>query len=360
MARVVIVGGGVGGLEAYHLLKRRASVTVITNNSFYISGPSRPLILSNEQDLGRIVRGYTALGDDVVVARNVKVNLDERVVVADGRSFEYDYLIISTGMKPLENKFTNHRYFNVYDVGRLFDLKHILWTIKEGTVVVSAPRQPYRCAPAPAETALTIDMILRHRGVRKRVEIIYVDANKKIQPPVIHDVWKERFEAAGIEMYIGVGVSDVLVGAVELNDGEKIKADVPVILPENVGTSPLGEGFLEVRSPHDLRLVGYDDVFAVGDVAKLPFPKNSEIASISARIAAKQILEEDPAGEVYRFVGWAYAGNLEGELCTKSIKFELEFTQEGPKGAKDPQPKCEHTRAKDVWEQAVLRKLFGY
>lgn len=365
MARAVIVGGGIAGLEALHMLKNNLEVVLITKNDFYISGPSRPLLLSDEQTLDRIVRGYHLLRDVNIIFNEVtSIDLDERKVYLRDKTMDYDYLILATGVKYNYEKIGYQHIFNVYDIGRLVALKKIIWSIKRGTIVVSAPKQPYRCAPAPAETALTIDMVLRHRGVRKNVELIYVDANKKIQPPVIHDVWKERFERAGIEVHLDAEVSEVTENGILLNDGDVIKTDVPVVLPENIGMSPLGKGYLEVRSPYDLRLKGYDEVFVIGELAKLPFPKNSEIASITAKIAAGQILELEGFGhktkEVYRFIGWAYAGNLDGKLQTESIKFELLFTENGPVGKKDPDPKYEHTQTKDRWEQAVLKKLFGF
>jgi len=55
-----------------------------------------------------------------------------------------------------------------------------------------------------------------------------------------------------------------------------------------------------------------------------------------------------------------HAGNLDGELKTKSVKFELDFSGDKPKGSKDPEPKIEYTLAKDRWEQSVLKMLFGY
>ncbi|NPA86852.1 MAG: NAD(P)/FAD-dependent oxidoreductase [Candidatus Diapherotrites archaeon] len=368
MAKVVVIGGGVGGLEAsLYLSWKGVRPLLVTASEHYVSGPSRPLILSGEQNLDRIVRGYRRVREhaDVIVDRPLSVDPDNRLVnLSDGRSIEYDYLIVATGIRYDYVAIPgSEASLNVYELGRLYDLRDAIWRIKEGRILVYAPKQPYRCAPAPLETAFTIDMVLRHRGVRDKVDILFVDANPKLQPPVIHDIWKERLEEVGIDFVTGTELLSMEGNKVILSGGEE-KVDLPVVLPPNAGNSPLGPGFLEVRGPQDLRLKEYDDVFAVGDVAKLPFPKNSEVTSISARIAASQVLEDLGLGqrlrETYRFVGWAYAGNLSGELATESIRFQLEFTPEGPKGTKDPEPKRDYTEQKDRWEQALLQKLFGY
>ena len=360
----IIIGGGVAGLTVARELERTGEeVVLVVEKDYYISGPSRPLILSKEQTIDRIIRGYNHLPDKikVIFGKVTKIVPEEnKVIMNNNKELEYSNLVIATGIKynydALES---GDKVYNVYDIGKLFDLRELVWKINKGTILINAPRQPYRCAPAPGETAMIIDMILRYRKVRDKVKIIFVDANPKFQPPVIHDVWKTLFEEASIEYYTNAEIAKIDKEGVELSDGTRIKADYKVILPPNIGVSPFGLGYLEVRSPFDLRLKNHDNIYAVGDIAKLPFPKNAEIASISATIAARQILGEK-INIKYHFIGWAYTGNLDGVLETKSVQFELEFTEEGPKGKKDPEPKEEYTRKKDIWEQAMLKKLFGY
>ncbi|MEM0122286.1 MAG: NAD(P)/FAD-dependent oxidoreductase, partial [Saccharolobus sp.] len=98
--------------------------------------------------------------------------------------------------------------------------------------------------------------------------------------------------------------------------------------------------------------------------AKLPFPKNQEIAFESSMFAANKILEMEGVSEKvpvqYAFVGWAYMGNLEGKLETLSLQFQMDLTTQPPKPAKDPQLKRDYTLQKDRWEQAYLERLFGY
>ncbi|ABU82079.1 NAD(P)/FAD-dependent oxidoreductase [Ignicoccus hospitalis] len=367
MAKVVILGGGVAGLTVAHALAEKGvESTVVSLHDYYISGPSRPLILSGEQSVDRITRGYNFLPKEIKVTYGRVEEVDfanRKVKLANKRELDYDYLVVALGLRYAYDaiKIEDH-VFNVYDLGKVFDLKHLVWNITEGTIVVNAPKQPYRCAPAPGETVMTIDMILRHRGVRDKVKLIFVDGNEKPQPPVIADVWLKLFEEAGIEYYLNKQITEVTKEGVVLDDGTQIKADYKVILPPNKPV--LFDSWLEVRGPKDLRLKDYDDVFAVGDIAKLPFPKNAEIATQSALNAAAKLMEELGVGGGnyvdYKFSGWAYAGNLKGELKTLSVQFSLDFSEGKPKGSKDPEPKEEYTKRKDAWEQAMLKKLFGY
>ena len=388
MKKVVIVGGGIGGMAVANTLisgKIGAEIFVVTQNPHYVSGPSRPLLLTKEQTLDRIVRGYEEAmrrGVRVVVGTAFSIDPANRKVryvggyTSDGGMGElsYDYLVLAPGVVLDGSGITGYDKYrqnvlNVYDPGRVHLLRSKIWSAERGTIVVYAPKAPYRCAPAPTETALLIDSVLRHRGVRDRFRIIHIDANDKTQPPVIADVVSQIYSRQGIELVTSQEIVEIGDGEVVTRSGERYKYDVLALLepnraPKLVEEAGLGKTWVDVRSPQDLRHPKYDDVLAVGDAAGLPFPKNQEIAFESALFAANKILEME--GSSYRssvqyaFVGWAYVGNPEGRLESLSVRFGLDFTSQPPKPSKDPEPKRDYTAAKDNWEQSYLANLFGY
>jgi sulfide:quinone oxidoreductase len=339
-------------------------------------------LLTNEEEYGRIVRGYEnvrninlIVGDVVSIdPGNRVVNYTETLYGLGSRSINYDYLVIATGVVYDGSSIVGYdkywwRVVNVYDVGRIHVLKDLVWKLNSGTVVVYAPKAPYRCAPAPTETALLIHTVLRHRGVRDRVRIIHVDANDKTQPPVIADVVKSIYDKAGIELITNQEITEIGDREVVTKSGERYKYDVLALLEPNrapsfIREAGLGTDWFEVRSPTDLRSPKFDDVFGAGDVAKLPYPKNQEIAFESALFAANGILNDlgvsDRVNVQYAFVGWAYVGNIEGKLETYSVQFGFDYTQQPPKPMKDPEPKRDYTLQKDRWMQAYLGRLFGY
>ncbi len=388
MKKVVIIGGGIAGMAVAKTLvdaKINAEITVITQNPHYISGPSRPLALTNEQSLDRIVRGYEEVmrkGVRIITGTVYSVDPDNRKVkyvgghISSGGTSElaYDYLLLAPGV-ALDgsgimgyDKF-RHNVLNVYDPGRVHLLKSKVWSAERGTVVVYAPKAPYRCAPAPTETALLIDTVLRHRGVRNRFKIVHIDANDKTQPPVIADVVSQIYAKQGIELVVNQEIVEIGENEVVTKSGERYRYDILALLepnraPKFIEEAGLGKTWIDVRSPQDLRHPKYDDVLAAGDAAGLPFPKNQEIAFESALFAANKILEMEGssyrASVQYAFVGWAYVGNPEGRLESLSVRFGLDFTSQPPKPSKDPEPKRDYTLAKDNWEQNYLATLFGY
>lgn len=134
--------------------------------------------------------------------------------------------------------------------------------------------------------------------------------------------------------------------------------------PRFIEEAGLGKDWIDIRSPQDLRHPKYDDVLASGDVAKLPYPKNQEIAFESSLFAANKILEmlgsSERATVQYAFVGWAYVGNIEGKLETQSVRFGLDYSVNPPKSSKDSEPKRDYTIQKDNWLKAYLERLYGY
>jgi sulfide:quinone oxidoreductase len=179
----------------------------------------------------------------------------------------------------------------------------------------------------------------------------------------------KTFEQAKIQLVTNQEIAEIGEKEVVTRSGERHKFDLLAMLEPNrapsfISEAGLGENFADVRSPQDLRNPKYDDILAVGDAAKLPFPKNQEIAFESSLFAANKIMEMEGLSEKisvqYAFVGWAYLGNLEGKLDTLSLQFSLDLTSSPPKPGKDPQPKREYTTQKDNWEQAYLARLFGY
>lgn len=385
--RVVIVGGGIAGMGVANTLAekmRDADITVINKEDFYFAGPSRPLLLTNEQEYKRIIRGYEKVGQKgikVLVGNVYKVDPDNRKVYITESSFRqrtkeigYDYLVLAPGIVFDGSSINGYDKFwwkntTVYDPGRVHVLKEKLWSENEGIVLVYAPKVPYRCAPAPTETALLAHTVLSHRGVRNKFKIIHIDANDKTQPPFIADIVKDIYDKANIQLVTGQEITEIGENYVVTKSGEKYNFTILALLepnraPKFVEEAGLGSPFVDIRSPQDLRHPKYDDILAAGDAAKLPFPKNQEIAFESSQFAANKILEMEGISErasvQYAFVGWAYMGNLEGKLETYSLQFQMDLTTQPPKLTKDPQLKRDYTLQKDRWEQAYLERLFGY
>ncbi|PVU74404.1 pyridine nucleotide-disulfide oxidoreductase, partial [Acidianus hospitalis] len=142
MKKIVIVGGGIAGMGIANTLadklKGKAEITVVNKEDFYFAGPSRPLILTGEQNYHRIIRGYENVGVKgikLVVGNVYKVDPDNRKVYVSESTFgnkdsvlDYDYLVLTPGIVFDGSKITGYEKYwwkntTVYDPGRVNVLK---------------------------------------------------------------------------------------------------------------------------------------------------------------------------------------------------------------------------------------------
>src|SRR2546421_486372 len=102
--RVVILGGGFGGLAAAQKLKRApVEVTLIDRRNFHLFQPLLYQVATGSLSPGEIaapLRGVLSKQKNTQVLLGEAVDIDphaKRVILRDGASFEYDSLIVATG-----------------------------------------------------------------------------------------------------------------------------------------------------------------------------------------------------------------------------------------------------------------------
>lgn len=103
-----------------------------------------------------------------------------RVKCKSGKAYGYDQLIISTGCIPSPERIDGLKeggdHFYQHEPAR--QLADKLKSIEKGRILVTVtfpktPNVPHQCGIAPIETTLMLDDLLRKRGVRNKVEIVY-------------------------------------------------------------------------------------------------------------------------------------------------------------------------------------------
>src|SRR6185503_14184192 len=109
-ARVVIVGGGFGGLyAARRLAKQPVHVTLVDRNNHHLFQPLLYQVATaalSPGDIAQPIRSILRRADNVDVLLGEVTGVDlaaRRVALADGQALEYDYLVVATGAR--------HAYF---------------------------------------------------------------------------------------------------------------------------------------------------------------------------------------------------------------------------------------------------------
>jgi sulfide:quinone oxidoreductase len=310
----VVLGGGIGGLVAARELRRRLPsdhrIVLVDRAADHVYQPSLLWQMVGQRRPSQFVRPLDRLrrkGIEVRRAEAQALDLDNRVVVTSAGDLEYDSLIISLGaqLAPETVEGFDQMALNLYSPEGCARIHDALDGLTEGVVGILIPAMPYKCPAAPYEAAFLTESFLRRKGIRRKVEIHLFTPEQMpmpVAPAALGDSIADMLAARGIHYHPLFTFQELRPEMREVvgSDGRAHRVDLlmcvpPHQAPEVVRSSPLlgVSGFIHV-DPRTLQ-TGYDDVYAVGDVAtvKLPngkaLPKAGVFAHAEAKTVAKRI-----------------------------------------------------------------------
>ena len=307
-ARVVVLGGGVGGTLAANLiakdLGRETKVTVVDPSGMHVYQPGFLYLAMGEANGRWLSRDERTLlrGDvDLAIERAVRIDPDAGTVeLARGGSLAWDYLVIATGARlvPDEIPGLGAGAFGFYSLEDAERLREELRGFRGGRVRIGVAGIPYKCPPAPVEFAFMLDGFLRRRGLRERSEITLLSplnraftiesASKLIQP-----IMERR--GIALETFFNVEAIDPSAGIVSSIEGDKSEYDLLVLVPphrgqELIDRSGLGDpGGWIPTDRYTLQVEGHERIYAIGDATNLPISKSGSTAHFEAPVVASRI-----------------------------------------------------------------------
>ena len=330
LPRVVIVGGGFGGLAAAKALRRAPVRTILidrTNHHVF-----QPLLYQvatsvlNTGQIGSPLRGILRKqrNTTVILGEVTGVDKDRRCVFVDSADrhrvpLVYDHLILATGAR---HSYFGHPEFERFAPGlkSLLDAAAIRNRILMAFEQAEAEEDPSRhrdlltfvlvgAGPTGVEMAGAIGELV-HRTLRsefRRIDptsarIVLVDMAQRVlgsfAEPLSSKV-KTRLERLGVEVRLGHGV-DRIDGDGVVVAGERISSKT-VVWTAGVAPSCAGKWLGvetdragRVRVGKDLSIPGHPEVFVVGDTASLeqdgkPLPGVAQVAIQQGRYAGRLI-----------------------------------------------------------------------
>jgi sulfide:quinone oxidoreductase len=307
-ARIVVLGGGVGGTIAANLLSkllgRDAAITVVDPTGMHVYQPGFLYVAlghANGRWLMRDERTLLRPDVELAVERAVRVHPEAGTVQLErGGSLEWDYLVLATGARLVPDAVPGlvegaHEFYSLDGAQRL---REELRGFRGGAIRVGIAGIPYKCPPAPVEFVFMLDEYLRRRGIRDRSEITLLSplnraftiesASKVIQP-----ILDER--GISLTTFFNVESVDPRARVVESLEGEKAEYDLLVLVPPHRGQqliddSDLGDpgGWLPTDR-HTLQVGEHERIFAIGDATNLPISKSGSTAHFEAPVVASRI-----------------------------------------------------------------------
>jgi sulfide:quinone oxidoreductase len=304
--RIVVLGAGFGGLELTTRLSDEfgddVDVVLIDKSDGFVFGFSKLDVMFGKSPASSVHHPYSDLvkpGVRFVQSTIRSIDPVAKHVETDAGSFDADVLVVALGadLHPEATPGLVEGGHEFYTVAGAFALRDVLSSFAGGRVIVGVTSTPFKCPPAPSETALLVHDHLTARGLRDASSIALVmPMGVPIPPsPAASKALLVAFAERGIDWHPErlVRELDPARKVALLSDGNEMPYDlflgVPVHrAPEVVVASEMTvDGWIPVN-PLTLE-TSFPGVYAVGDVTSVGTPKAGVFAEGQAVVVADQI-----------------------------------------------------------------------
>jgi NADH dehydrogenase FAD-containing subunit len=322
--RVVIIGGGWGGLTAARYIKKEApesEVVVLEKRDVFVSCPISNEWLAGEVPMDFLTRDYfTAakeFGYKMIQTTVTDINRDTKTVKTTTGSIGYDYLVLSPGIAYDYTKwFGNDTQAAercrqecppaLMSGSEHVALKKMVEEFEEGNFIISIPDGAYRCPPAPYERAAMVAHYFKKNGIKGKVIILDPKAKPAPKGPGFLAAYKElypdivEYHPSSLVKGVDLDKKEVIV-TVTLEDDriveKRIAYSAANLMPVNkaseiiamAGVSMGKAGWGMMNSP-TFQTKADERIFVIGDaVGGYPYPKSGAIANGQGHIVATQI-----------------------------------------------------------------------
>jgi sulfide:quinone oxidoreductase len=339
--RVLVLGAGFGGLELTTRLSEECGddveVVLIDQADGFVFGFSKLDVMFGRTGAEVVHHPYRDLvkpGVRFIQTTIRTIDPTARRVQTDAGEFESDLMVVALGadLDPGATPGLVEAGHEFYTVGGAFALRDVLAGFEGGRVVVGVTSTPFKCPPAPSETALLLHEYLSARGLRDRSEIsLVMPLPVPIPPsPAASEAVLEAFSQRNINWYPSqlIRELDPTGRVARFADGTELPFDLFLGVPTHHVPAVVAESGMAVDgwipvNPLTLE-TSYPGVFAVGDVTSVGTPKAGVFSERQAGVAADRIISIIRGGagtSEYDGYGTCYLEFGHDEVARVQVKF---------------------------------------
>ncbi len=339
--RVVVLGAGFGGLELTTKLSEEleggVELVLIDKADGFIFGFSKLDVMFGRTEAEAVHHSYADLvkpGVQFVQASVTGIDPVAKVVETSAGAFEADILVVALGadLDPEATPGLLEGGYEFYTPDAAFALREVLANFEGGRVVVGVTSTPFKCPPAPSETALLMHDFLTSRGSRARSEIsLVMPLPVPIPPsPAASEALLAAFEARGIGWYPNTTVRelDPARKVAVFADGSEMAYDLFLAVPKHRVPAVVAESGMAVDgwipvNPLTLE-TKYPGVYALGDVTSVGTPKAGVFSERQGAVAADRIaalIRSETTTSEYDGLGMCYLEFGNDQVARVTVTF---------------------------------------
>ena len=317
MKHLLILGGGTAGTITANKLRKKLpkaewDITVVDRDDKHDYQPGYlfiPFGIYQPDEVTKSRRKY--LSDDIplVYAEIDRVDAEAKTVsLVDGRVLPYDQLVIASGVTPRPDQTPGmddegswyDTVFDFYTHAGATALAEKLKTWEGGRLVVSIVEMPIKCPVAPLEFTFLADSFFIEKGMRDKVEIVYVTPlDAAFTKPIAAKAFGTMLEDKGVRLEPEFMLErvDTETRALVSYDEREVPYDLLVTIPLNMGAdfvarSGLGNELnLVPVDKQTLQSKKFDSIFVLGDANDIPASKAGSVAHFEIEGFVENFLE---------------------------------------------------------------------
>ena len=318
MRNLVILGAGTGGALVANMLSGELdfsewTITVIEKATEHHYQPGYvfiPFKLYGYQGREDVARKITDPLPPHIIFKNIaatRIDHQHKKVETEQGSVDYDWLVCAMGSHVVPDEIEGlpramgNSVHTFYTLEGALECQRALERMESGRLVIATADIPLKCPSAVLEFAFLADYYFHKKGIRERVEIIYVTpfAGAFIQPNASRVLSKL---AANKNIHViskfTLTSVDAVAGKIRSFEGDTVDYDLLGVVPPNRGpavieNSGLGDGLgYGLADPKTLKSRKADCIYFIGDNSNVTGFKSGSVAHFQAQTVVQNLLRE--------------------------------------------------------------------